>query len=231
MNEELDLKGEGSFPDYFKDFFDGSNYIDAVCDGRIGPDDIVLMLSINGAQLYLMKALDCWMYIWIIFDIAPDKQYKKQYVFPGGFIPGPNKPKWVNSFKFPGMHHLSALQKEGLKLWDPIHNIVVTSFPFLALGTADGPGLVHLSGLVSHHGCFGCQLFCGLPGHHKAGVAHYYLALLKPLDYNVKGCDHGDIDINNLLVPSAILYKERLEFLMASENPTQYQRRWLVTGW
>lgn len=136
----------------------------------------------------------------------------------------------MDSFTFTSFHHLSAVQKEGLKVWDARRKAFVTSFPFLALGTADGPGLVHLSGLVGHHGRFGCRLFCGLSGRHKAGIAHYYPALLKPLNYTVQGCDHTDIDINNLPVPSARLYKEQLEFVMASDTQTQYHKRRLVTG-
>lgn len=228
--EELNQKGEGSIPDFFEDLFDGSNYIDAIHNGLIGPDDIVLMFSIDGAQLYQMKASDCWISIWVIYDISPDRRYKKQYVMPGLFIPGPKKPKWMDSFTFTGFHHLSAVQKEGLKVWDARCKAFVTSFPFLALGTADGPGLVHLSGLVGHHGRFGCRLFCGLSGRHKAGIAHYYPALLKPLNYTVQGCDHADIDINNLPVPSARLYKEQLEFVMASDTLTQYHKRRLATG-
>lgn len=228
--EELLRKEEGAILDQYDDFLDGSEYTDAVRDGRIKPDDIVLMLSIDGAQLYAMKASDCWIYIWIVFDLSPGARYKKRYVLPGGFIPGPKKPKWIDSFLFVGFHHLSGLQKEGLKLWDAGQNIVVTSFPFLALGTADGPGLVHLSGLVGHHGRLGCRLYCGLAGRHKAGVSHYYPALLKPTNYHVKGCDHDDIDINDLPSPSPTLYKDRLELLMSSTSQNQYYKLRLQTG-
>ncbi|KAG2052081.1 hypothetical protein BDR06DRAFT_828194, partial [Suillus hirtellus] len=48
------------------------------------------------------------------------------------------------------------------------------SNPFLALGTADGPGLAYLDGLVGHHGKNGCQLYCGLKKHHKEGCLHYH---------------------------------------------------------
>ena len=33
--------------------------------------DMILMLSIDGAQLYAHKASDCWIYIWIILDHPP----------------------------------------------------------------------------------------------------------------------------------------------------------------
>jgi len=79
------------------------------------------MLSLNGAQLYEHKASDCWIYIWVIFDHAPHLQYKKKHVLPGGFIPG--KPKIVDSFLFPGLHHVSALQSEIYKSGIP-HKIL-----------------------------------------------------------------------------------------------------------
>ena len=93
----------------YDDIFYGSGYLESVKKGRITDDDIVLMLSIDGAQLYAHKASDCWIYIWIIMDFAPDERYKKKHVLPGGFIPGPNKPKNLDSFLFPGLHHLHAL--------------------------------------------------------------------------------------------------------------------------
>jgi hypothetical protein len=43
-------------------------------------------------------------------DLSPDEHYKKRHVLSGGFIPGPNKPKIIDLFLFPGLHHLSALQ-------------------------------------------------------------------------------------------------------------------------
>ena len=118
-----------------------------------------ICLSIDGAQLYAHKASDCWIYIWIIMDFAPDERYKKKHVLPGGFIPGPNKPKNLDSFLFPGLHHLHALQREGLRIWDSSEDRLLISNLFLALNTADGPGMAYLNGLVGHHGKYGCRLF------------------------------------------------------------------------
>ncbi|KAG1808040.1 uncharacterized protein BJ212DRAFT_1449163 [Suillus subaureus] len=108
------LQTNGGVIDVFDDFFKGCEYIQAVQWGDIKPDDVVLMISLNGAQLYESK----------------------------GFIPGPNKLKNVNSFLFPGMHHLAALQNEGLHIWDAWHDIMFISHPFLIFITANGPGLV-----------------------------------------------------------------------------------------
>ena len=39
------------------------DYITVILDGRIKSDDMCLMFSINEAQLYTLKAFDCWIYI------------------------------------------------------------------------------------------------------------------------------------------------------------------------
>lgn len=160
---------DGSIP-VIKDFFFGQAYIDKVDEKMIDKDNMVLLFFMDGAQLYANKASDCWIYIWIIFDYMPGTRYKKKHVLPGGFIPGPNKPKHSDSFLFPGLHHLAALQNEGLQIWDSVTKIVITSHPFLALATAGGPGMAYLNGLVGHHGKNGCHLFCSLPGCHKRGI-------------------------------------------------------------
>ncbi|KIN96966.1 hypothetical protein M404DRAFT_161850, partial [Pisolithus tinctorius Marx 270] len=96
----------------------GWDYLGAVLDGDIRKDDIVLMVSLDGAQLYESKQSDCWIYIWVILNLAPNRRYKKVHICPGGFILGPNKPKNIDSFLFVGLHHLAALQRKGLCIWD-----------------------------------------------------------------------------------------------------------------
>lgn len=92
---------------------------------------MVLMLLLDGAQLYESKASDCWIYIWVVLDHSPDVRYKKQHVLPGAFIPGPNKPTVVDSFLFPGLHHLAAIQNKGLTIWNSSTNTWFVSNPFL----------------------------------------------------------------------------------------------------
>jgi hypothetical protein len=106
----LDRLSRGLPPEEYNDVYSAHAFTQAVLDEDIKCDDTVLMLSIDGAQLYQHKQLDCWIYIWVLLDLAPDLRYKKKYVLPGGFIPGPNKPKNLDSFLFTGLHHLVALQ-------------------------------------------------------------------------------------------------------------------------
>jgi hypothetical protein len=135
------IAGNGGVISNDTNFFDGSDYLTAVQEGKINENDIVLMFSVDGAQLYKFKASNCWVAIWIIFDCSPDSRYKKKYVLPACIIPGPKKPHNLDSL-FPGFHHLAALQNEGLKIWDASRNITFMSYPFFTLGTADGPGLI-----------------------------------------------------------------------------------------
>ncbi|KDQ52675.1 hypothetical protein JAAARDRAFT_198028 [Jaapia argillacea MUCL 33604] len=216
--------------DTFDDFVCGSDYLAAVQDGRIKDGDSTLMISLDGAQLFRNKLSDCWIYIWVILDLAPDLRYKKKYVIPGGFIPGPNKPKNLDSFLFPGLHHVQALHNEGLPIWNALDNTIYVDDPFVLLGTADGPGLAYLNGLVGHHGGQGCRLHCPIRGRHKTGAPQYFPALLKPTNYSVVGCDHPDLDVYNLPYASRAHYLANLAILEASPNPNQYTKRRLQTG-
>ena len=54
----------------------------------------------------------------MIMDFSPEEHYKKDFVILRGFIPGPKKPKNLDSVLFPGLYHLAALQKEGLIIWN-----------------------------------------------------------------------------------------------------------------
>lgn len=114
-------KRSPNFPDVYDDILSGYSYLDAVDDESIGKYDTTLMLSMDGAQLYQNKRSDCWIYIWIILDLGPDERYKIRNILPGGIIPGPKPPWNIESFLFPGLAHLSVLQREGLPIWDAYH--------------------------------------------------------------------------------------------------------------
>lgn len=231
MNEILhERERNGGVVPCFEDFIHGSEYLEHVRNGHIRETDMVLMLSLDGAQLYEHKTSDCWIYIWVVFDHDPSGRYIKKHVLPGGFILGPNKPKLVNSFLFLGLHHLAALQWEGLQIWDASRNITFTSKPFLALTTADGPGMTYLNGLVGHQGKNGCCLYCSLMRWRKPGGSTYYPALLKPHNFAVDGCDHEDISYANLPSCSKNEYIQNLCYLGASPNNAQYKNHHLATG-
>ncbi|KAI0040163.1 hypothetical protein FA95DRAFT_1585105 [Auriscalpium vulgare] len=227
--EGLDLRRE---IEVYQDIFQGSDYIAAVDRGDITPDDIVLMMSIDGAQLYRSKQSDCWIYIWIVCDLSPDQRYKKVHILPGGIIPGPHPPKNMDSYTYVGIHHVSALQREGLMVWDASTDRIFKSKPFIIFWTADRPGMVHIDGHVGHNGGQGCRTYCPMKARHKKNLPTYYPAILKPINFNVRGSDHGDINLRDIAVlpPDPERYRANLALVQSSPNITQYKKRRLLTG-
>jgi len=223
------LLGQTESPTVLNDYTEGEDYLMHVAP-RLGSHDTVLMFSADGAQLYRNKKSDCWIYIWIIYDLAPGDHYKKRYVLPGGFVPGPNPPKNFDSFFFSGIYHLSALQREGLVVWDARDQQLHRDDPFLLFVTADAVGIADVSGSAGHHARCGCRLMCELPGRHKPNTGHYYPALLKPSDYNHPGSNHPDIDINTISSPDDEKYQANLQHLLSSRNPDQHAQHRRETG-
>ncbi|KAI0037578.1 hypothetical protein FA95DRAFT_1506801, partial [Auriscalpium vulgare] len=84
-------ENKGNIPSY-EDIVHGSDYIKAVRRGDIGPDDCVVMFSMDGAQLYCSKKSECWISIfpdysrsntiWVRFDLSPGLRYKRRHIFP-----------------------------------------------------------------------------------------------------------------------------------------------------
>lgn len=230
-----DIAQHGHKTQPYADFFDGSEYIQAVQDGRITEDDMCLVFSMDGAQLYRNKVSDCWLYIWIILDHSPQVRYKKKHVLPGGIIPGPKKPRNIDSLVFPGLYHLAAIQREGLQVYNGATNQIFTSRPFLALVTADGPAMACLNGCVGHMGKMHCRHYCSLVGRHKDKAPTYYPMRQKPHNYHVEGCDHEDVDIQMLLdkftpEEAAHRYQENLKKVEGSRTANEYRDSRLETG-
>ncbi|KAI0632910.1 hypothetical protein C8Q77DRAFT_1218345 [Trametes polyzona] len=194
----------------FDDVSHGSLFWGAYAAGQIGANDDIVMLSINGAQLYRSKKSDCWIYIWVILNLGPDKRYRCKYALPGAVIPGPNHPKDLDLFLFPGLFHI----------WDTSKGLILLVYIFLALILADGPAMALMSEMVGHTGRHGCWIYCPLIWRQKPRLGTYYPALLKPaLPYDVLGCSHGDVAPSNLEVAPHVLaadYWENEAHLFAS---------------
>ncbi|KIL54909.1 hypothetical protein M378DRAFT_91721, partial [Amanita muscaria Koide BX008] len=215
--------------DTYEDVCHGSDYLQAVT-ADICEDDTIVMFSLDGAQLYCDKESDCWFFIWILLNLSPSIRYKKKYVLPGGFIPGPNKPGNLESFLLPSFHHLSVLQREGLRAWDGLQNKWIRTHPFFLFGTADTKGLPVINGLVGHSGKHGCRLYCGFPGRHKPGIAMHYPAALKPRNHDPRLHFHADINLNLISQPNNNEYDKNLRILLGARTATAYRERRLETG-
>ena len=212
--------------------------------GNVNPkNDTIVLLSLDGAQLYRNKQSQCYMYLWVILNRSPKLRYKKPYVLPGGIIPGPLPPKNLDSFLFTGLHHLAALQKTGLRIWSPLHEFdnqdssgVFTSYPYLALATADGPAMACVSGLVGHIGKQQCRVYCPQKGRRLKNQSHYYPALLCPnYPSPVEGSDHADYEPIDLLraidsESTKAAYEANLRQVIAVRGDGEYRNKRRETG-
>ncbi|KAL6305364.1 hypothetical protein BKA93DRAFT_816991 [Sparassis latifolia] len=183
---ELQLSGK---LDIIEDIPHGSDFWDAYQHGQIAPDD-----------LYEHKTSNCWIYIWIL-------HYKKKYIMPGAIVP--------DSLLFPGLHHVTALQNEGLAIWDASQDVTFKSHPWIFLAEADAIGAPELTG-------YGCRNRCGRKGRRKPGGSHYYAV--------EHGCDDDDYEPSDLPTASPAQYKQDLLSIQALTSTSNYEARRLETG-
>jgi hypothetical protein len=103
------------------------------------------------------------MFIWIIHNLHPGLHYTKSFIIPGSFVPGPNKPHEIDSYLFPSLHHLVAIQYEGLKIFDASMSMEIwQSIPVIIIALADSPGAASMSGFVGHSSKQWCQAYCAI---------------------------------------------------------------------
>jgi hypothetical protein len=105
VEEMLDnLQTEDGADVVYDDILCGSEMQDLAKHINITAHDTVISSSLDGAQLYQNRKSDTWISIWILHNFSPTHRYWKGHIFPGTIIPGPNKPKNIDSFLFRGAH-------------------------------------------------------------------------------------------------------------------------------
>jgi hypothetical protein len=212
----------------------GRELLDAWHAGQFKKADIALQLSIDGAQLWPDHPSEVWVFIWVIHNLPPDLRYKKAFVIPVAIVPGPNKPGDIDSYLFPSLYHVAALQHEGLRVYNAyLDDIIPRSIPLVIFSTADSLGNVSMSGMVEHSGKYGCCLHCKMPSRCRDGDSHYYPAMSLPDNYNVLGCCYPDVTAANLHSYRGELprkYKENLEYLLAATTQRDYKACRLAVG-
>jgi hypothetical protein len=217
----------------YADVFSGTNFIAARDEGRIKDDDIMLFFSTDGAQVYKNKDSNCWFSIAVILNLAPDTRYKKSEILPLCIIPGiEHEPKDMDSFNFPVFQEISALMRDGFRVWDSDRREMLQPGLHVCIAGADGPGLTTLDGGVGHKGARSCRLHCPYVGRHKEGQSRYYPALLRPHNYHVNGCCHDDeaSEIIAAYEPNDRAYLCDLAEVLAAQTKAQYENARRRTG-
>jgi hypothetical protein len=237
MQENIQLRDEnrGHLPKS-NDVFSGAAILDHFERGRVNQHDVMGLYACDGAQLYQSQNSDCWFGSLVILNLPPDMRYKQEHVCPVLIIPGPNKPKNMDSFHYPLFHQFAALMKQGFAITDGDAPTLLEqeqhSHLHFMLAGADGPGMTELDGGVGHSGAAGCRAHCPFKGRHKCGVPHYYPALQRPFPYNVPSCSHPDGDPDDIAAhqPSMESYLSDLSELLRAQTDSAFEKIRLKTG-
>ena len=191
---------------------------------------MVLVLSMDGAQLYWNKESDTWFGIATLIDFPPEICHAREMVLLTFVIRGPNASKDYDSFLFLMIAHISACQSLGLPIWDALTQESFHACPWFGFAIADTVGMAALNGWVGHHGRNGCQILCSMPSCHKPDAGTYYPAMLKPHGSLPSGSSHPDIDINSISIPSLDEYNNRLQHVLSSTFTCEYEHCHRETG-
>jgi hypothetical protein len=221
----------------YDDIFSGSQYAELIDEIDLSKNDVFVSFSIDGAQLYKNKKSDTYIAIFKIENLPPSVRFLTKSSFIACIIPGPAKPKILESFVFRTFYHLSALQRandtKGIRVWDATTRTVVDQRTIFALALADALALPDIDGRVGHHGALACRLGCKMKGRHKPNSGHYYAAHLRPRHYTVESCNHEDFDFTNAknLEPASVEdFNSTVCTVINSTSRTAYERNRKATG-
>ena len=147
--------------DKYDDTACSQKLLDVWHSGSLSQSDIALQFSIDGAQLQSGLQSEAWVFIWVVHNLPPPMWYKKDFIICGAIVPGPNKPEDLDSFLYPSLCHIAALQHEGLRIYDSsINTLIPCLIPCVLFGMADSLGSAAMSGMVGHIGKYGCHIYC-----------------------------------------------------------------------
>ena len=120
VNADRAQRAGGSL-DKYDDISCSKDILSAWASGAMRKFNMALQLLIDSAQLRADQPSEGWVFIWVFHNLPPDLHYKKRFVIPGAIVSGPNKPGDINSFLFPLLYHVAALQRKGLCIYDASH--------------------------------------------------------------------------------------------------------------
>lgn len=102
---------ENLFHDDIGDIFDGQIYRELLDSGYF-PDsrDIAFSASCDGYQIFRQKTDDCWVFLFLNNNLPQELRVKKENLMITLIIPGPKQPQDFNSFLYPLIQEMKALQ-------------------------------------------------------------------------------------------------------------------------
>ena len=160
--------------DTIKDIFDGENYmclketfvtIGGVRQGhKFFSDscDVALRLSLDSFCPFKQWNQTCWPLILFNYNLPPNIQFHLQYILCTGIIPGPRKPKDLDSFAYPLIVELLEFLT-GIPAFDVERNELFALSTYLVAVFGDIPAISMIMCMKCHNAIFPCHM-CMIKG-------------------------------------------------------------------
>jgi hypothetical protein len=129
-----------------------------------GPQDVAMGLATDGFAPYKKKK-DCtaWPIVLVNYNLPPNLRFRRKHVICVGCIPGPNKPKDMDSFLWFLVMEFLCLAY-GVKANDGTQGgrqFILRAY--LILCTGDMPAIAMLMRMLGHNGILSCRM-CSIRG-------------------------------------------------------------------
>lgn len=172
---------------WVKDVFDSANYRHLLhCKVCVGNQtyqnhyfsdtwDIALGLSTDGYCPFKWRKMTAWLLIIFLYDLPPEIRFHLEHILSLGVIPGPKKPKDIDSFLWPLVQELLLLAK-GVAAFDVLKHVKFNLHAFLILIFGDILAMLMIMQMKDHNGFSSCRM-CEITGVRSSepGSKTYYV--------------------------------------------------------
>lgn len=219
-----------SDPNSVNDVFGGSDYArlraeHVTVDGKTfahkffdDPRDIALGLATDGFAPFRRRKNTCWPIIIINYNLPPDIRFHLSQILCVGVVPGPKKPKDFDSFLWPLVEELLALQA-GVRAFDSIKMELFALRSYLIRVFGDIPAISMVMRMKGHNGQAPCRM-CNIKGlrapANPRATTHYV-----PLDRSRHPAIRGDPSSIKKYDPLSLPLRTHPEFMNQAREVDQ----------
>jgi hypothetical protein len=196
-----DLRAQKAYDDgltgsTLRDFWDAKLCCTLQQTGLLNDDtDIALAMSTDGVELFRKgKKHEVWPVVLQCYNLAPEVRFQEDNIICNGVIPGPHKPKDIDSFLYPTVRDLKMLHN-GVTTYNAANKSDFILRAHVVTVTADMPArdmLMGLSGYNSRHYCNYCTVR-GCVGYQSTST-HNISSTNPNCNNNAVDCDGQDQD-------------------------------------
>ena len=191
------------------------------------PHDIALGLSTDGFAPWRKRKYTAWPVLLFNYNLPPEVQFHRKNIIAVSIIPGPKKPKDIDSFLYPLVEELLQLC-HGIRAFDANTGILFCLRAFLIVAFGDIPAMSLLLKMKGHNAIASCRS-CNIRGLRipEGDATVYYV----PLDRSL----HPDAGRIRSYDPKELPMRTHEEFMQNAESvitaPTRSEEEKLAKGY